>query len=189
MYMYAERYISSTDTFDEQDPQKYKQILEIANMDNLPKGDLSNIYVKTQVGYWRKANAIHGWLIRNCADNIDNCEEFVIQPEQLIQLRDECVLALANRHNATKPIEADYVHKMKDGEDILKVIEKSMKRQSDRASKKGNVADPLEPIEGFFFGSSEKDEYYYKDLEYTVELINALLPNIKSYSIIYRASW
>jgi len=48
----------------------------------------------------------------------------------------------------------------------------------------------LEPTEGFFFGSYEKDEWYYQDLKNTVEgITNALsLPEHK-YEFYYQASW
>ena len=192
MYLYAEKYISSSDAFKKDDPKKYQAILETAEMDNLPKSDYGNIMVKSQVGYWRKANAIHGWFVRECANGVDECQEMYVSAEKLIELRDECVKALANRHNATKPIEADYVHKLdgENSEDIMKLIVDSMKRQSEKSNTKlEDTLDPLAPTTGFFFGSAEKDDYYYKDLEYTVELLNSLLTNKDDYSFIYRASW
>jgi hypothetical protein len=48
----------------------------------------------------------------------------------------------------------------------------------------------LEPTQGFFFGSYEKDEWYYQDLKNTVEgITNALsLPEHK-YEFYYQSSW
>ena len=48
----------------------------------------------------------------------------------------------------------------------------------------------LEPTHGFFFGSYEKDEWYYQDLKNTVEgITNALsLPEHK-YEFYYQSSW
>jgi hypothetical protein len=28
-----------------------------------------------EVGYWRKANAIHNWFVQNCQKGIDECQE------------------------------------------------------------------------------------------------------------------
>ena len=42
--------------------------------------------------------------------------------------------------------------------------------------------------EGFFFGSTEYDEYYWENVEYTIELINNLL-EAKTGDIYYQASW
>ena len=42
---------------------------------------------------------------------------------------------------------------------------------------------------GFFFGSVEYDEWYFKDLEYTVEKLNELLKNEKYDFYKYQSSW
>lgn len=47
----------------------------------------------------------------------------------------------------------------------------------------------LEPTDGFFFGSTEKDEYYFQDMRETVEGLNKVLSLPKSYEFYYRSSW
>lgn len=48
----------------------------------------------------------------------------------------------------------------------------------------------LEPRQGFFFGSYEKDEWYYQDLKNTVEgLTKALSLPENEYDFYYQASW
>ena len=47
----------------------------------------------------------------------------------------------------------------------------------------------LDPTEGFFFGSQEKDEFYYDDLRITVEGLTKALELPKNYYFIYRSSW
>lgn len=47
-----------------------------------------------RVGYWRKANAIHDWFVRNVQDGTDNCDEYEVSAEQLRQLREDCQEAL-----------------------------------------------------------------------------------------------
>jgi hypothetical protein len=53
---------------------------------------------------------------------------------------------------------------------------------------------------GFFFGSTEYDEYYFEDLEDTVKILEPVIEFIHNveasksmsgidYSVIYRASW
>lgn len=55
------------------------------------------------------------------------------------------------------------------------------------------LADKLLPTQsGFFFGSTEYDEYYFKDLEDTIAMLEPLLDetgNNWRYSFIYSASW
>ena len=47
----------------------------------------------------------------------------------------------------------------------------------------------LEPTQGFFFGSYEKDEWYYEDLRHTVEGLDRVLALPDEYSFSYQSSW
>ena len=49
----------------------------------------------------------------------------------------------------------------------------------------------LPPISGFFFGSTEIDEYYWKNIEFTVDKLNSILdnPKFKKYDFFYSSSW
>jgi hypothetical protein len=48
----------------------------------------------------------------------------------------------------------------------------------------------LDPASGFFFGSTEKDEYYYEELKRTAEGITKLLKQVDdTWSFYYRSSW
>jgi hypothetical protein len=47
----------------------------------------------------------------------------------------------------------------------------------------------LEPTAGFFFGSYEKDEYYFQDLKDTIEGIEKALELPKSFEFYYQSSW
>ncbi len=47
--------------------------------------------------YWRKANAIHGWFVRNVQNNKDDCKPYPVTRAQLIQLRDICIKVWARQ--------------------------------------------------------------------------------------------
>lgn len=51
----------------------------------------------------------------------------------------------------------------------------------------------LPSIGGFFFGGTEYDEWYFKDLENTVELVGGILEEMKEndayYEFYYESSW
>ena len=49
----------------------------------------------------------------------------------------------------------------------------------------------LAPQSGFFFGSTEIDEWYWKDLEATREMLTAIVdnPKFENYGFTYQASW
>jgi len=51
------------------------------------------------IGYWRKANAIHGWFVRKCQDGIDECQESVVTREKLQELHDLCTRALESKNS------------------------------------------------------------------------------------------
>ena len=38
-----------------------------------------------EVGYWRKANQIHKWFVDNVQDGVDDCGEYKVTKEQLIE--------------------------------------------------------------------------------------------------------
>lgn len=41
-----------------------------------------------QIGYWRKFNALHGWIVNNCADGIDECQRIYLSEENMDCLKD-----------------------------------------------------------------------------------------------------
>ena len=34
------------------------------------------VNIEERFGYWWEANAIHGWLVNNVQDGVDNCAEY-----------------------------------------------------------------------------------------------------------------
>lgn len=45
------------------------------------------ICVVEEVGYWRKANAVHRWFIETVADGVDDCRPVAVSFEQLGDLK------------------------------------------------------------------------------------------------------
>lgn len=43
-----------------------------------------------EVGYWRKANAIHNWFVQNIQDGKDECEKHYVPYEKLTELKKLC---------------------------------------------------------------------------------------------------
>lgn len=51
--------------------------------------------------YWRKANAIHGWILRNTVgEDNDNCQPIEIEGVQLVDLINDCKTVLADHTKA-----------------------------------------------------------------------------------------
>lgn len=51
--------------------------------------------------------------------------------------------------------------------------------------------ESLPPHAGFFFGSTDLDEYYWQDLEHTVEQLARLFahPGVEQFDFTYQSSW
>lgn len=175
MHLYAEKFLGQS--MDK--TNSYDQIKKIAGMDNLPTSEFANVVVKSMVGYWRKANAIHGWIITHCADGEDNCRSIELNKDQLENLRKDCLVGLANPDRKFQ-IQSDRV--------IYQLCD-YLNGLSEPITK-SNYINPIEPTEGFFFGSNELDDYYYNQLEYTVDLITDLLETATpEIWFSYQASW
>ena len=117
--------------------------------------------------YWRKANAIHKWFVDNVQYGEDDCGSYEVTVEQLKELRKTCKKVL----RSTKLIEVTEVDPYGDAAfPVRKVLEDT------------SVAEELLPTqEGFFFGGTEYDEYYWNDLEMTVRGIDAIMRNVEQF--------
>jgi hypothetical protein len=60
-----------------------------------------------------------------------------------------------------------------------------------RAVSKGEVVEDLEPVGGFFFGSTEKDDHYYQSINDALNTFENVLKtfDFEKYRLFYRASW
>lgn len=56
-----------------------------------------------QVGYWRKANAIHNWFVQHVQDGKDECQRSYVSAEQLLELKKLCELALKTKDATLLP--------------------------------------------------------------------------------------
>lgn len=199
MYLYAEKDVSNYDyvtikgELDRVENSEYDKIITASGMDTLPTSQYPSVSVRKKVAYWRKANAIHGWFVRELANGKDECQEIYVTREDLVNLRNECVNALANRANAVPNNESSRVIKLNDNgnnvEEVMTQMMSTFKKEAQKSNSTIVVSEPLAPTEGFFFGGTEKDEYYYGTIEYTLDTLNALLANGDKYEYYYRASW
>ncbi len=111
-----------------------------------------------EIGYWRKANAIHRYMVGEDAyqDGEDNCKDFIIPASQMIHLRSICHMILKFAEEKKKNPDA---YRMLDNGIIFETWE--------------DYAEFLLPTAGgFFFGDTEYNEYYLQDLRDTLEIID-----------------
>ena len=151
MYLTAEKYISAYDFASDDAKETYRKISEAVGADEFRDKDTPTMHVKMTVGYWRKANQIHSWFVRNVQDGVDECQESYVSIEQLDELRETCLAVLAD------------------------------------TSKAGEL---LPPQSGFFFGSTDIDDWYLGDLHHTVKMIDRIKEHLpEDWSINYQSSW
>lgn len=105
-----------------------------------------------EVGYWRKANAIHRWFVENIQDGVDDRGKYEVEKEKLEELLAYC----------------------------KEVLEDHSK------------AEELLPSQcGFFFGSTEYDEWYFEDIKDTIKILEKVLEetDFDRQMITYQSSW
>lgn len=137
----------------------------------LPKdrSELVSCTVSVKVAYWRKANHIHTWFVNNVQGGVDDCREYTVEDEDLSSLIKTCTEVLQLRASAGAVLSPDIV------------------RQCEQL---------LTPSSGFFFGSTNVDEYYFESVEYTRDRLTEIMVWLKAeegsksyWDLTYRASW
>lgn len=98
MYLSAKKYMSKY--FDPADVERIKQINDIFGVVGIEDEDYGAEEVKFRVAYWRKANAIHEWFVKNVQDGVDECQEAWVSREQLQELIDVCKTVLGDMSKA-----------------------------------------------------------------------------------------
>ena len=107
-YLYVEKHVSRKnydkkvgDGYDFANNEAFDEIISILNAENaIDKDEWTGLTVKIPVGYWRKANAIHGWVVNNCGGGVDECQEITISRIHAEALVDICKIVLADNSKA-----------------------------------------------------------------------------------------
>ncbi|MBE5820425.1 MAG: hypothetical protein E7310_06415 [Clostridiales bacterium] len=169
---------------DETNIDKYKNNESLKDFITL-KGEYYKYYsMQTNIGYWRKANQIHRWFVDNVQDGEDDCDYYYVSKDKLIELKELCeeivqkaklidgkILAYRKYDENGKEIDIFEDGKVIDNTEICRELL------------------PTQP--GFFFGSTEYDEYYYEDIKETISIINKIFETVDfdNEYVIYTSSW
>ena len=147
-------------------------------------------YIEESVGYWRKANAIHNWFVANVQDGVDNCKDYYVGIGDLKRLLDKCLEVKEKAIIKEGKIQNGYTIG-ENGERIYNMVDGRFIENAEE------IAKILPTTDGFFFGSTKYDEYYMKNIDYTIELIQGLLKEEEeieklgfySSDFVYSSSW
>lgn len=136
-----------------------------------------------ETGYWRKANQIHNWFVENVQGGVDDCASYIVSREQIEELLDICVQV----------------------KDSITLIDGEVR--NGQISKNGVMVDNIEPgkqivnttvaeellptCEGFFFGSTDYDQWYAENIYDTIDMLERVLEEVdfSDYTLLYASSW
>ena len=137
-----------------------------------------------EVGYWRKANQIHNWFVDHVQNGIDDCGYHnEVTKEMLEKLLATCMLVLNSCEMADGEINNGY--EFKDGTRV------PITTEGKYIVNPAVAAELLPTASGFFFGSTDYDEYYVADIQNTIDIINTVLEttDFDTQMIYYASSW
>lgn len=147
---------------------------DVINTDNVSE-------IVEEIGYWRKANAVHAWFVRNVQDGEDDCKEYYVSREKASELLLICQTIIKSCKLVKGMVSSG--QRMKDDGTWEEVL------VDGRVLSEPSIAHELLPTqEGFFFGSTGYDEWYLEDIKQTVEIMKKALASTEG-SIYYQSSW
>lgn len=150
MYLYRETY---TQRWDHQSPEEKFEVTVKkggVNFDAINSEKISS--VRENIGYWRKFNALHNFIIQTFAEGKDDCSDVYLDEDALILI-----------YNTVKEVSINH----------------------------SKAEELLPTTEGFFFGGTDYDEWYFKNIEETLTILRPYIDPQNNYhfDFYYRASW
>jgi len=128
----------------------------------------SDITLSYNIAYWRKANAIHGWFVAECADGVDECQQIPVFRSDLVELNNLCKSVINEPSTALKALpptrhpEAEVFDAVRQGHSQL------------------------------LFGYNNIDIYYFLHIKDTIAILDKILeiiPDNNKWNFVYQASW
>ena len=164
MFLKRKKYIGGNYAFN-----NVEGIIDVTSRGKKIPIDLKKVsYIDEEIGYWRKANAIHKWFVDNVQEGNDDCKNYEVSIEELEKLLKLCE---SIKEKA----------KIDDEGNIINAEE---------------IASILPTESGFFFGSTDYDKYYMEDIDYTIKMLKEVLKEEEEYDkagictvIEYTAWW
>jgi len=91
MYLSAKKYVSGWNHSSDTEKSEYRTLLNAFGLNGSFKNEgCPSGYLELTVAYWRKANAVHAWFVREAQDGSDECQISSVSREQLASLLELC---------------------------------------------------------------------------------------------------
>lgn len=78
-------------------PEDLSEMADYISKRNFKSTSLEEYY---QIGYFRKFNALHKWIVHNLADDVDECQRIMLTREDMQKIREICIEILADSSKA-----------------------------------------------------------------------------------------
>jgi hypothetical protein len=128
---------------------QFALVATASKMDNVAT-DIYGATIEVVCAYWRKANAIHGWFVKNVQKGVDDCGNYDVGIDKLKELKALCQKTLEEKNPSLLP-----------------------------------------PTEGFFFGGTDIDQWYWESITDTITQLDRIfnLPDLDQLGFSYHSSW
>ena len=87
-YLEVRRFVGGYSHSKDEEKELFRNIVGSLGMEDIH--DERYLTVNVNVAYWRKANAIHDWFVKNVQDGNDDCKSYYVPREKLIELEALC---------------------------------------------------------------------------------------------------
>lgn len=185
MYLHKRHYVKNWDFMKPE--QRHEVTVKVGGQIHSTINPEKICYITEDVGYWRKANAIHKWFVENVQNGVDDCKEYYVERKDLEKLLELCKKV----KDSTQMVKA----KIRNGYSFTKTGKKKYNYVKGKVLETCKVAFELLPTtEGFFFGTTDYDEYYMQDIEDTIKILEEelsieYLEGLGQPEYFYQASW
>lgn len=176
MYLYRSHYVENW----EHDKEKFE--VKVTKDGKPLRGlDESKVkFIKEEVAYWRKANAIHAWFV-GLAGGEDECQVIDVSKDQLKELLAKCHEILDKAKVGPGKVS---VGKRLQGGEFVDIEEDGL-----TILNPDDIRDILPPCAGFFFGATDLDDWYLEQFRETIRQVEPLTSDGSDASYEYQASW
>lgn len=140
-------------------------------------------HIIESVGYWRKANHIHNWFVKNVQNGVDDCKPYNVTEAKLRDLLCACRTVLNKAKLEPAMVQNGSSYQNGQWQPIME--------EGQLVANPEVCAQLLPTTEGFFFGGTEYDNWYIEDVKNTIEIISKVLKetDFTKETITYQSSW
>ena len=137
----------------------------------------------TEIGYWRKANAIHRWFVENVQNGEDDCDYYAVSKEQIKELLEICI-TIKNKSKMQKGF-------VKNGETYKNGMWCPCYEEGEYIVNPEIASELLPTQDGFFFGGTAYDQWYMENIKSTIDILTKTLEetDFDREMVVYNSSW